>query len=106
MFTTLCAENRALPLLRDLGCSNAFLARLVSIEESKLSRALRLLKPLSNEEGLRLLNTLVRLTELRDAVRPLALDLKNPEQARVTIRAFEGMDAAQVRERVSALFAK
>src|SRR6516225_9476447 len=76
MFTTLSAENRALPLLRDLGCSNAFTAALVGIEESRLSRALRLLRPLPNDEGLRLINTLQRLIELRDAMRPLCIDLR------------------------------
>jgi hypothetical protein len=91
-------------LLRDLGVSNAFTAVLVGIEESRLSRALRLLRPLSNEEGLRLIQTLQRLVELRDAMRPLCIDLRDPAQARKTLDAFEGLDSTQVRERVSELF--
>jgi hypothetical protein len=104
MFTSLSAENRALPLMRDLGCSNAFLAMLTRIEETKLSRAMRLLKPLSNDEGLRLISTLTRLVELRDALRPLCVDLKDPVNARRILDQFEEMDEAQVRERVSELF--
>jgi len=103
-FASLSAENRAIPLLRDLGCSNAFISVVCRIEESRLSRALRLLRPLSNDEGLRLITTLTRLIELRDAVKPLTLDLRDPAQARQTVDAFEGMDEAQVRERISKLF--
>jgi hypothetical protein len=104
MFATLSLENRAVPLLRDLGISNAFTSVLVGIEETKLSRALRLLKPLSNDEGLRLIQTLQRLIELRDALRPMCLDLRDPVNTRRVLDAFEGMDSTQLRERVSELF--
>jgi hypothetical protein len=104
MFATLSPENRAVPWLRDLGISNAFVSVLCEIEESKLSKALRKLKPLSNEEGLRLITTLNRLIELRDAVLPFVIDTKNPANARALLDAFEGQDAATVRVRVSAIF--
>ena len=104
MFASLSPEVRAPQIMRELGVSGAFVAALCQIEESKLSKALRQLKRLSNEEGLRLIETLNRLTELQKAVAPLAIDLKNPKNARLILEAFEGVDGDTIRERVSGLF--
>lgn len=84
--------------------SNAFVAALCKIEQTKLSFAFRQLKPLLNEEGQRLTETLSRLIEIRAAVTPLMIDLRNPANARLVLDAFEGMDSEMIREKVSALF--
>ena len=104
MFASLSPEVRAPQIMRDLGVSGAFIAALCRIEESKLSKALRQLKPLTNEEGKRLIETLNRLTELQGAVAPLTVDLRNPQNARLLLDGFDGMDGDMIRERVSALF--
>jgi hypothetical protein len=99
-FATLSAENRARDMMREIGVSAAVIAVLIRIEASKLSLALRRLRPLSNEEGLRLTTTLNRLLEVRDAIRPFSLDLKDPEMTAQLLSAFEGMDAAAIHEKI------
>jgi hypothetical protein len=104
MFASLSPEVRGPQMMRELSVSNAFIAALCRIEQTRLSYAFRQLKPLSNEEGLRLTQTLGRLIEIREAVAPLAIDLKNPANARLVLDAFEGQDAEAIRQKVSSLF--
>jgi hypothetical protein len=104
MFASLSAEVRAPQLMRELGISNAFVSVLCRIEPTKLSFAFRGLKPLTNEEGLRLTQTLVRLTEIRDNVAPLTVDLRSAANARLVLDAFEGQDVEAIKQKVSDLF--
>jgi hypothetical protein len=104
MFASLSAELRAPQLMRELGVSNAFIAALCGIEQTKLSFSFRQIKALSNEESKKLVNTLLRLIELSDAISPLQIDLKNPTNARRVLDAFEGKDLNEVRGNISALF--
>ena len=104
MFAALSPEVRGPQLMRELGISNAFVSALCRIESTKLSFAFRQLKPLSNDEGLRLVNALSRLVEIQENVRPLAVDLRSPEAARKVLAAFEGQDAESIREKISKLF--
>ncbi len=100
MFASLSTEVRAPQMMRELGISNAFVAALCNIEQTKLSFAFRQLKPLPNEDSQKLMPILSRLLELRDAVHPLQIDLKNPANARSILEAFKGLDVEAVRERV------
>ena len=104
MFASLSPEVRGPQMLRELGISNAFVAALCSIEQTKLSLAFRQLKPLTNEEGLRLIRTLGRVIEIREAIAPFQIDLKNAANARLLLDAFEGQDTETIRQKVSALF--
>jgi hypothetical protein len=104
MFASLSPEVRAPQMMRELGISSAFISALCRIEQTKLSFAFRQIKPLSNEEGLRLTQTLGRLIEIREAVAPLAIDLKNPSNARLLLDSFEGQDAETIRRKISTLF--
>jgi hypothetical protein len=104
MYASLSPEVRGPQMMRELSVSNAFVAALCKIEQTRLSYAFRQLKPLSNEEGLRLTQTLGRLIEIREAVAPLSIDLKNPANARLVLDAFEGQDAESVRKKISTLF--
>src|SRR6267154_5530607 len=100
MFASLATEGRAPQMMRELGISNAFVAALCDIEQTKLSFAFRQLKALSNDDSQKLMPILSRLLELRDAVHPLQIDLKNPANARIILEAFEGMDVEAIREKV------
>jgi hypothetical protein len=91
-------------MMRELGVSNAFVAALCKIEQTKLSLALRQLKALDNSEGLRLTQTLRRLIEIREACAPLQIDLKNAANARLVLDAFDGQDAEAIRVKISSLF--
>lgn len=91
-------------MMRELSVSNAFVAALCRIEQTKLSYAFRQLKALSNDEGTNLTQTLGRLIEIREAVAPLSIDLKNPSNARLVLDAFEGQDAEAIRLKISSLF--
>ena len=104
MFASLSPEVRGPQMMRELGISNAFVCALCRIEATKLSYAFRQLKPLGNEEGLRLTQTLGRLIEIREAVAPLQIDLKNPTNARLVLDAFKGQDVEAIRARISAIF--
>lgn len=103
MFASLSAEVRAPQLMRELGVSNSFVAALCRIEQTKLSLAFRQLKELSNDDTKKLMTILPRLIDLRDALDPLTLDLKNAANARRVLDAFEGQDVDTIRERVAAL---
>jgi hypothetical protein len=102
-FATLCHENRAKDLMRELGISAAVVAIVCRVEASKLNMALRHLRELSNEEGLRLTSTLSRLLEIRDAIRPFALDLKDPKMVTEILNAFEDLDSAEIHQKVRAV---
>jgi hypothetical protein len=104
MFASLSPEVRAPQMTRELGVSNAFVAALCKIEQTRLSFAFRQLKPLTNEEGLRLTSMLGRLIEIRESIAPLQIDLKNPANARLVLDAFEGQDAEAIRQKISTLF--
>src|SRR5258708_39220221 len=104
MLATLSAENRSLTMMRELGISNAFVASLCSIEQTKLSYAFRGLKSLPNDEGHRLVLTLARLIEIREAVAALSIDLKSPANTQSVLDAFEGQDAKTIRQKISAVF--
>jgi hypothetical protein len=101
-FTALSAEVRARDLMQSLGISAAIVAILTNIEPSKLGFALRRIKPLTNEDGLRLTTTLNRLLEVRDAIRPFSLDLRDPEMTQQILDAFKDMDTAAIHERIRA----
>jgi hypothetical protein len=103
MFASLSAEVRAPILMRELGVSNAFVAALCGIEETKLSKALRQLKELPNEDAKKLMVILPRLIDLRDSLDPLTLDLKNAANARRVLDCFDGQDVDTIRAKVSAL---
>jgi hypothetical protein len=104
MFASLSPEVRAPQMMRELGVSGAFVSALCRIEQTRLSFAFRQIKPLSNEEGLRLTQTLNRLIEIREAVAPLSIDLKSPANARLVLDAFEGQDAESIRTKISTIF--
>src|SRR4029077_1724065 len=104
MYAALSPEVRGQQMVRDLGVSAAFVSALTGIEQTKLSRAFRQLKPLSNAEGMRLTQTLLTLIQLRDALAPLQLDLKNPANTRLVMGAFEGHDIETIRKKISMLF--
>jgi hypothetical protein len=104
MFASLSAEVRGPQLMRELNVSAAFVSVLCRIEPTRLSFAFRGLKPLTNEEGLRLTQTLVRLIEIRDSVAPLTIDLRSAANARLVLDAFEGEDAEGIKQKVSELF--
>jgi hypothetical protein len=104
MFASLSPEVRAPQMMRELGVSNAYVSALCQIEETKLSKAFRQIKALPNEEGRRLTDTLLRLIELREAVAPLLIDLRNPDNARRVLKAFDGQDAEMIRAKISSLF--
>ena len=106
MFASLSTEVRAPQMMRELGVSIAFVSALCSIEQTRLSFAFRQMKPLLNEEARKLNAVLPRLLELRDAVHPLQIDLKNPTNARATLRAFDGMDVDAIREKIAVLLVK
>lgn len=103
MFAALSPEVRGPELMRELGISNAFVSALCRIESTRLSFAFRQLKPLSNNDGVRLMETLSRLVEIQQSVSPLAVDLRSPETARKVLVAFEGQDAERIREKISKL---
>lgn len=105
-FASLSPEVRAPVLMRDLSIGNAYVSALTGIEETRLGKALRQIKELPAEEGRRLIETLVRLSELRDAILPFVIDTKNPANARALLEAFAGQDAAAVRGRVSTIFGR
>jgi predicted component of type VI protein secretion system len=104
VFASMSPEVRAPRLMREIGVSNAFIAALCHIEQTKLSMAFRQLKDLSNAEGQRLMGTLGRLVEIREAIAPLQIDLKNAANARLVLEAFEGQDAEAIKQKASALF--
>jgi hypothetical protein len=101
---TLSIEARGPAILRDLGCSLAFVSGLTGVEQSKLSLGFRQLKEFNAWESHVLSTTLLRLIEIRDAISPLAIDLRNPTNARLVLDAFKGLDAGEIRQKVSALF--
>jgi predicted component of type VI protein secretion system len=106
MFASLSAESRAPQLMRELGISNAFVSALCNIEQTKLSFAFRQMKALPTEDAVKLMLILPRLLELRDALHPLQIDLKNPSNARSILEAFEGMDVETIREKVVTVLKK
>ena len=105
-FGSLSIEARGSTLVRELGCSLAFVSALTGVEQSKLSLGFRQLKAFSNKDAIELSTTLARLIELRDALSPLTIDLTDPTRARQAMEVFEGMDADAIRERVITVFVK
>jgi len=103
-FASLSPESRAPVLMRDLSIGNAYVSALTGIEETRLGKALRQIKELPAEEGRRLIETLLRLIELRDAIFPFVVDSKNPTNARAILDAFEGVESETIRMRVAGLF--
>jgi hypothetical protein len=104
MLTALCPEVRGPQMMRELGVSNAFVSALCRIEQTKLSWAFRGLKPLLNDDGRHLTQTLGRLIEIREAIAPLQIDLKNAANARLVLDAFDGHDVSAIRIKISKLF--
>lgn len=93
MFASLSPEVRGPQLMRELGVSNAFVSVLCSIEPTKLSFAFRQLKPLPGHEGQRLVDTLQRLKQVRDAMGIVPLGLVDPQK---TAELLSAMDEANV----------
>lgn len=58
------------------------------------------MKQLSNGEGLMLVETLLRLMDLTEAVKPLALP-KDVAGIKTVLKAFDGIDAGVIRERMN-----
>ena len=103
-FASLSAEVRAPILIAELKLRNAYVASLCSIDEAKLSRALRQLRELSNEESERLMSTLLRLMALQNSIAPFSIDRTDPKRTRALLEATEHWDESEVRQRVSKLF--
>jgi hypothetical protein len=103
-FASLSAEVRAPGMLRELEISNSFVAALCRIDEAKLSKALRLLRELSNDEAERLMSTLHRLLEIRGALAPLSFDKSSALQTRRLLDSLSHLSADEIRERVSLLY--
>jgi hypothetical protein len=91
-------------MIDSLKVSQAFVAALCRVEPSKLSLALRRLRPFGTEEGQDVVATLSRLVELRDALLPLQPDLRDPDNARLLLKATEGLDAEEIAERIQRIF--
>ena len=61
------------------GVTADFLSALSGVSSSRMSAGLRNLKPFSNDTGLGLLAVLKEIEELIEHVRPIPLDLRNPQ---------------------------
>ena len=106
MFTSLSAEIITAKILRELGISIAVISKVVGIEKTKLSYALRPspLRELPNHEATLLKITALRLQEIARAIRPFTLDVKDAESLQMMLKTFEGMDEHVIAVRVRVVF--
>ncbi len=106
MFASLSAEKRIEDRRQLLGCSAIFLSSLAGIPASRLSFALRGLKPLENVDAIKLLDLTDRLLAIKEAFSPLPIALVNPEEVRGLLHAMDrrGMMADDIRQIVSKIF--
>jgi hypothetical protein len=91
-------------MIRELGLSFAVVAALVGWSEDRLSKGLRGVRQLSNEEGAELMNALHRLSEVRDGLVPLMWDSRSAKHIQMLLDAFEGLSSEQIQSRVANIF--
>jgi hypothetical protein len=99
-FGTLSPESRIPVYAKEVGISHAVLCAVCGTSPDRLGQAVRGMKPLSNHEGLMLVETLLRLMDLTEAVKPLGIP-KDVAGIKTVLSAFEGIDASVIRERMN-----
>jgi hypothetical protein len=99
-FGTLSPESRIPVYAKEVGISHAVLCAVCGTSPDRLGQAVRGMKALSNHEGLVLVETLLRLIDLTEAIKPLALP-KDVAGIRVVLDAFDSVDANVIRERMN-----
>jgi hypothetical protein len=99
-FGTLSPENRIKTYAQELGISHATLCAVCGTSPDRLGQAVRGMKPLSNEDGLVMVETLLRLLDLVEAIKPLSLP-RDVAGIKTVLSAFEGIDASVIRERMN-----
>jgi hypothetical protein len=72
-----------------LNCSAAFLCALAGIPASRLSYALRGLRPLPNVDGKKLMNLTYHLLEIKEAFSPLPIALVNVDEVRKLLNVMD-----------------
>ena len=82
---TLDPRSRVKNRLADLGMTAIALARLVNMPASRINLGLRGLGDWSERDSRTLLGLTLRLQEVRDAFRPLLLDVSQPESLRLLL---------------------
>jgi hypothetical protein len=94
-------------MMQELRVSNAWVSNVCDIEETKLSRGFRGIKPLTGPEGERLMENLTLLVNVQNAVAPLsAVDSSNPERAKELLALLKGLRTAEeIRARLAEAFA-
>jgi hypothetical protein len=102
-FGKLSPESRIQDNLNELRITASFLAALDGeIGVTKLSQALRGIRPLENPDSIRLLNLTKRLLELRDAFEPVVLSFSVPDEVERMLRITA--TGEQIREAVAKLY--
>lgn len=99
-FGSLSPEIRIPVYAKEVGISHAVLCAVCGTSPDRLGQAVRGMKALSNHEGLLLVETLLRLLDLVEAVKPLALP-KDVAGIKTVLSAFDGIDASAIRERMN-----
>ena len=103
---TLDPRNRVRTRLADLGMSAIALAKLTNIPASRINLGLRELADWSPADSHALLDTTLKLQEIRDAFSPLALDMSRPEILRNLLDVMErhNVTPERIRELVATIF--
>lgn len=78
----LSLESQITARMRSTGVTADFLSALAGVSTSRMSAGLRNLKPFSNDTALGLLTLLREIEELVERVRPIPVDLRNPQVIR------------------------
>lgn len=79
---TLSFENRIQTRLRQLGISAKFLCAITGFSASALSQSMIGARRLDNQEGMRLLGALDRLSSIVRAVYPIPVELRSADKVR------------------------
>jgi len=99
---TFDARRRANSYMADLSMSQVTLCALVDMPASRLNLQLRYKIQFSPEDEKNVIDTLLRLIELRDAFTPLVLDWDSPDFCKMLLKS--GVDAEIVRLGVESIF--
>ncbi len=108
VYATLAPENRINAQLGEMGLAGSFLCAVADIPATRLSQALRGIKPLDNDDARILLNLLDELRAWTKAFEPVPFALDNPTRVKAFLKIVHDLDLTtlSVEETIGKMFAQ